>query len=102
MTRFRDVYAPSEMPGYPCISSPRTSTTITQSSSGAEHANQNWEHPLWHYTLPEAVRTHAAFEAVERDARQNGMYQRAETSPRWPVGCARQLDNLDRLLSRCR
>ena len=65
MTRFRDVYAPSEMPGYPCISSPRTSTTITQSSSGAEHANQNWEHPLWRYTLPEAVRTHAAFEAVK-------------------------------------
>lgn len=65
MTRFRDVYAPSDMPGYPCISSPRTSTTITQSSSGAEHANQNWEHPLWRYTLPEAVRSHASFEAVK-------------------------------------
>ena len=65
MSRFRDVYAPPEMPGYPCISSPRTSTTIVSSSSGAEHANQNWEHPLWRYTLPEAVRDHAVFEAVK-------------------------------------
>ena len=37
MTRFRDVYAPAEMPGYPCVSSPRTSTTIVLVSSGAEH-----------------------------------------------------------------
>lgn len=65
MTRFRDVYAPPEMPGYPCISSPRTSTTIVQVSSGAENANQNWEHPLWRYTLPEAVREHSVYEALK-------------------------------------
>lgn len=64
MTRFRDVYLDEQVPGYPCISSPRWSTMITQVDSGAEHVNQRWEHPLHVYTLPEAVREHETFEAL--------------------------------------
>lgn len=52
------------MPGFPCISSPRWSTGITQVDSGAEQANQRWAHPLHRFTLPEAVREHHVFEAV--------------------------------------
>lgn len=62
--RFVDEYAPPEMPGFPCLSSPRWSTAITQVDSGAEQANQRWAHPLYRFTLPEAVRDHAVFEAV--------------------------------------
>lgn len=62
--RFIDEYAPPEMPGFPCLSSPRWSTAITQVDSGAEQANQRWAHPLYRYTLPEAVRDHTVFEAV--------------------------------------
>ncbi|HSH42102.1 MAG TPA: DUF2460 domain-containing protein [Arenicellales bacterium] len=65
MSRFIDEYAPPEMPGFPCISSPRWSTAITQVDSGAEQANQRWEHPLYRFTLPEAVRDHTVFEAVK-------------------------------------
>lgn len=64
MPRFIDEYAPPEMPGYPCISSPRWSTAITQVDSGAEQVNQRWAHPLYRFTLPEAVREMAVFEAV--------------------------------------
>lgn len=64
MTRFRDVYLDDQVPGYPCISSPRWSTLITQVDSGAERANQRWEHPLHTYVLPEAIREHATFEAL--------------------------------------
>lgn len=65
MSRFIDEYAPEEMPGYPCISSPRWSTAITQVDSGAEQINQRWQHPLYRFTLPEAVRDHEVFEAVK-------------------------------------
>lgn len=64
MSRFIDEYAPPEMPGFPCISSPRWSTAITAVDSGSEQANQRWEHPLHRFTLPEAVREHHVFEAV--------------------------------------
>jgi uncharacterized protein (TIGR02217 family) len=64
MNRFVDEYAPSEMPGFPCVSSPRWSTAITQVDSGAEQVNQRWQHPLYRYTLPSAVRDHDVFEAV--------------------------------------
>ena len=64
MSRFVDEYAPPEMPGYPCISSPRWSTALVQVDSGAEQANQRWAHPLYRYTLPEAIREHSVFEAV--------------------------------------
>jgi len=62
--RFIDEYAPPEMPGFPCLSSPRWSTAITQVDSGAEQVNQRWAHPLYRFTLPEAVRDHTVFEAV--------------------------------------
>lgn len=65
MDRFIDEYAPAEMPGFPCISSPRWSTAIVQVDSGAEQVNQRWEHPLYRYMLPEAVRDHTVFEAVK-------------------------------------
>jgi uncharacterized protein (TIGR02217 family) len=56
MTQFIDVYLPSAIPGYPCLSEPRFSTTITQVSGGDEGNNQNWVHALRRFTLPEAVR----------------------------------------------
>lgn len=66
MTRFVDVYMPAEIPGYPCVSSPRFSTTITTTDSGAEQANRNWQNPLWKYTLPEATRDWDVIEELRR------------------------------------
>ena len=40
--------------------------------------------------------------AVQWNARQIRVHQRAEATAAGPVRRARQLDNLDRLLSRCR
>lgn len=53
------------MPGYPCDSTPRFSTTITSVDSGAEQVNRNWQHPLYRFTLPEAARTWDIVEAVK-------------------------------------
>jgi uncharacterized protein (TIGR02217 family) len=53
-----------EVPGYPCMSTPRWSTAITAVDSGAEQANQRWEHPLHRYTLPDAIREHSTFELL--------------------------------------
>lgn len=64
MSRFIDLYLDRCVPGYPCMSSPRWSTSITHSDSGAEQANQRWEHPMHRYTLPEAIRDHDVYEAV--------------------------------------
>lgn len=64
MSRFVDVYLDRCVPGYPCISSPRWSTAIAQVDSGAERANQRWQHPLYRFTLPEAVREHRVYEAL--------------------------------------
>lgn len=55
MSGFVDQYLPSAVPGYPCISAPRTKTTIQANASGRERRNQEWEHPLHHYVLPEAI-----------------------------------------------
>jgi uncharacterized protein (TIGR02217 family) len=65
MGRFVDQYAPAAMPGFPCFSSPRFSTRLVVSDSGAEQANRRWQHPLRTFKLPEAVRTHTVFEAVK-------------------------------------
>lgn len=64
MSGFDDTYLPASVWGYPCISSPRFSTTIARSDSGAEQRNQNRLHPLHTYRLPDAVRDHAVFEEV--------------------------------------
>lgn len=64
MSRFIDAYLDPCVPGYPCLSSPRWSTSIVQVDSGREQANQRWAHPLYRFELPEAVRTHAIYEAV--------------------------------------
>lgn len=54
---FIDIYMPEEVPGYPCVSAPRTKTTITPNSGGHERRNQEWEHPLHTFTMPEGIRT---------------------------------------------
>lgn len=64
MSRFIDVYLDKCVPGYPCMSSPRWSTSIAHSDSGAEQVNQRWENPLFRFTLPEAIRGHSVYEAV--------------------------------------
>lgn len=64
MSRFVDVPMPAQVPGYPCISEPRFSTTIVSVDSGAEQTNRNWMHPLWRYTLPDAVREWPVVEAL--------------------------------------
>jgi hypothetical protein len=48
-------YMPAKVPGYPCVSSPRFNTTIQVSFGGNEESNQNWEHPLHRFILPEAA-----------------------------------------------
>lgn len=52
---FIDEYMPDEIPGYPCISAPRFKTTIQVSAGGNERRNQEWEHPLHQFILPEAI-----------------------------------------------
>jgi uncharacterized protein (TIGR02217 family) len=64
MSRFKDVYLDSHVPGYPCISSPRWSTEIVEVDSGAEQVTQRWATPLHKFTLPEAVRDMSVFNAV--------------------------------------
>lgn len=56
MSGFADVYLPDNIRSYPWRSSPRTSTTIVTSASGAEQRNQNWIHPLRSFSAPDAVR----------------------------------------------
>lgn len=53
--RFVDEYLPRTVPGFPCLASPRFKTSIQVSWGGGERANQEWEHPLHSYTLPEAI-----------------------------------------------
>lgn len=52
---FIDEYMPEEVPGYPCISAPRFKTSIQVTAGGNERRNQEWEHPLHRFILPEAV-----------------------------------------------
>lgn len=52
---FLDIYMPAAVPGYPCVSSPRTKTTIQVNAGGSERRNQEWEHPLHRFVLPEAI-----------------------------------------------
>lgn len=52
---FLDVYMPDEVPGYPCVSVPLTKTTIQVNAGGSERRNQEWDHPLHKFVLPEAI-----------------------------------------------
>lgn len=52
---FLDIYMPEEVPGYPCISAPQTKTTIQVNAGGSERRNQEWDHPLHRFILPEAI-----------------------------------------------
>lgn len=52
---FIDEYMPDGVPGYPCVSAPRFKTAIQVSSGGGERRNQEWEHPLHRFILPEAA-----------------------------------------------
>ena len=54
MGGFIDQYMPPEVPGYPCVSAPRTKTSIQVTAGGNERRNQEWEHPLFRFNLPEA------------------------------------------------
>lgn len=58
MSGFRDEYLPDAIRGFPFSSSPRFNTTITQVSSGDEHRNKNWKHPLHRFSAPEAIKCH--------------------------------------------
>jgi uncharacterized protein (TIGR02217 family) len=62
---FLDIYLDDLIAGFPCYSSPRFSTSIAASWSGAEVRNRNWTHPLRTFKLPEAVREHAQYEAIQ-------------------------------------
>ena len=64
MPRFVDEYIPNQIRSWPCTASPRFSTHINVTDSGAEQANRRWLHPLYTYSLPEAVREHKDFEIV--------------------------------------
>lgn len=66
MSGFRDIRLPVGVKGYPTSGAARFSTTITAVSSGAEHRNQNWQHPLFRFNLAEAVRDQETFEAAQR------------------------------------
>jgi len=61
---FLDIYLPAPVWGYPCLSSPRFSTTMARSDSGSEQRNQNRMHPLHTFRLPDAIREHAVMEDV--------------------------------------
>lgn len=63
--RFRDIYMPSRVPGFPCISVPSFSTTLTEAESGDERAQQNWSQALHTFRLPKAIREHAVYEALK-------------------------------------
>lgn len=66
MSGFRDIALPSGFKGYPTSGAPRWSTTIIYQSSGHTQRNQNWQHPLQKYTMADAVRDQATYEAVKR------------------------------------
>jgi uncharacterized protein (TIGR02217 family) len=64
VSSFIDLYLDAQIPGWPCYSSPRFSTTITATSGGAEKRNRNWAHPLHTFRLPEAIREQETYEAL--------------------------------------
>lgn len=63
---FLDIYMPEEIPGYPCVSAVRTNTSIQVTAGGNERRNQNWEHPLHTFTMPEGIRAWAAVQNLSK------------------------------------
>jgi uncharacterized protein (TIGR02217 family) len=64
MASFIDIYMPDEVPGYPCVAAPKTSTTIARSDSGDEQSNRNRVNPLHTFRLPNAVRDHDVLDGL--------------------------------------
>lgn len=62
---FQDIYLDDLIIGFPCYSSPRFSTNVAAAFNGDEVRNRNWSHPLRRFKLPEAVRYHAQYEALQ-------------------------------------
>src|ERR1044071_9334881 len=63
---FVDIYPPDcmrviEKPVY-CI--PRWNVTINSDAGGHETRIKNWNHPLWSFQLPEAIRQQSHFEPI--------------------------------------
>lgn len=56
MTRFIDEYLPDCANSYNAISGPSFSTESVMVDSGAESINQRWQHPLFKFRVPRAVR----------------------------------------------
>ena len=65
MTRFIDQYMDEQVPGWPCVSTPRWATEIVSVDSGSERVNQRWSTPLYSFNLPDAVRYHETYEAIK-------------------------------------
>lgn len=65
VARFKDVYLNSRIVGYPTSVAPNFSTDLAESDSGAEQANQHWQHPKRSIIVPQGVRDHATFEALK-------------------------------------
>ena len=63
---FIDAYLSQKVPGYPCVSAPRTRTSILATAGGREKRNQEWEHPLHHFVLPEATRDWVVVDEVAK------------------------------------
>lgn len=62
---FIDAYLPAKIRGYPFVSSPRWSTSITSVASGSERRNQNWVHPLLRFTAPESISCQEDLELIK-------------------------------------
>lgn len=63
---FLDQYLPAAVPGVGFVSAPRFKTTIQVSAGGNERRNQEWEHPLHSFVLPEATRQWAVVSALTK------------------------------------
>lgn len=73
---FIDEYLPEQVPGYPCVSAPRFNTSIQVNAGGKERRNQNWQHPLHRFVLPEAIARQAT---VINDLKKHWLNMRGPT-----------------------
>lgn len=66
---FVDTYLDGHVPGVGCIATPRFKTTIQVNASGKERRNQEWEHPLHMFILPEATRQWSVVQSLDKHFR---------------------------------